>query len=138
MWNTLFQNSILNELSDFYSTREDTMQREYPGVRFHENQNGLVLRAEVPGVHPENIDIQIKDDVLTLSVEKQPEFSDIDEKSKFKSLRNERQQGQHSRSFQLPFRVDADQVKADYKLGVLTVQLPKSEVEKPKKITVAQ
>ncbi|MBW7857072.1 MAG: Hsp20/alpha crystallin family protein [Leptonema sp. (in: Bacteria)] len=135
MWNTLFQNSLLDELSDFYSNR-DVIRQNYPGVQFHEDENGFVVRAEVPGVHPENIDIEIKDDILTLSIEKQPEFENSDDQKSAKSIRSERRQGKYSRSFQLPYHVEADQVKADYRLGVLTIQLPKAEVEKPRKITV--
>lgn len=92
------------------------------------------MRAEVPGVHPENIDVQVKEDVLTLTIEKK---SEVEGEEKTKALRHERRQGKFTRSFQLPFRVDADRVQAECRLGVLTVELPKAEVEKPKKIAVS-
>ncbi|EHQ07419.1 MAG: Hsp20/alpha crystallin family protein [Leptonema illini] len=134
MWNTLFRDTLLDGLTDFYSSRADLIRHSYPGVRFHEKEEGLTMRAEVPGVHPENIDVQVKEDVLTLTIEKK---SEVEGEEKTKALRHERRQGKFTRSFQLPFRVDADRVQAECRLGVLTVELPKAEVEKPKKIAVS-
>ncbi len=133
MWNTLFRDSLLDELTDFYSSRSDLIRHSYPGVRFHEDEEGLTMRAEVPGVHPENIDVQVKEDMLTLTIEKK---SEVENEESTKTLRHERRQGKFSRTFQLPFRVDADRVMAECRLGVLTVQLPKAEAEKPRKIAV--
>jgi HSP20 family protein len=134
MWNTLFLDSLLDGLTDFYTSREDLIRHSYPGVRFHENEDGMTMRAEVPGVHPEDIDVQVKEDVLTLTVEKKPE---IEGDEKTRALRQERRQGKFTRSFQLPYRIDADRVQAEYRLGILTVEIPKAEADKPKKIAVA-
>jgi len=149
MWNTFFRDSLLNELTDFYSSGADQIRHSYPGVRFYNDNDSLTMRAEVPGVHPENIDIEIKDNKLTLTIEQaskndSTEPNDKTDESKSeaskndsaKTIRNERQHGKFTRSFELPFKVNADQVVADYRLGVLTVQLPKAEAEKPRKVTV--
>jgi HSP20 family protein len=104
-----------------------------PAVDVLETENELVLKADLPDVVLKDIDIQIEHG--TLSVKGERKFERIEGKGTGYH-RIERSYGQFQRFFTLPDTVDTENVKADYKNGVLTVTLPKKEVAKPKTIKV--
>ena len=103
-----------------------------PGVDIYEEDNGVTLKADLPGIDKKDISIDVKDGVLTLSGERSDE-SETKEKNFY---RRERTYGKFQRVFTLPEGVNADDIKADFKDGVLKVHVPKAEVEEPKKITI--
>lgn len=103
-----------------------------PAVDIFETENELVLKADVPDVDMKNIDIQLENGTLALKGERKFEN---DQKSKG-FHRVERSYGTFARYFTLPDTVQVENVKADYKNGVLTVTLPKKEVAKPRQIKV--
>jgi len=103
-----------------------------PAVDLHEDRDHLVLRAELPGMKKEDIDISLHGDVLTLSGERKEEK----EYEQAETYRSERFLGKFQRTFTLPAAVDTSKVQASYKDGILTVHLPKSEEAKPKQIEV--
>jgi HSP20 family protein len=103
-----------------------------PAVDVAETQTELVLRAEIPGIKPEDVDIELTGDTLTLRGERK--FENEERKDNF--VRVERSYGRFQRSFTLAVPVNADAVKATYKDGVLEVHLPKSEANKPRKVQV--
>ena len=92
----------------------------------------ITVQVELAGMKKEDFDISLQDDVLTISGERKSES----EKREGESFRSERSFGAFSRSVTLPSAVKADEVKATYEDGVLTVTLPKAEEAKPKKIQV--
>jgi HSP20 family protein len=105
---------------------------QYPLVNLSADQDGVTLTAEIPGVDPESLDISVKGDALTLQGERpalQPGENEV-------IHRRERTAGSFTRSFQLPCKVEADKVDANYTHGILTVHLPRTEAEKPRKITI--
>jgi HSP20 family protein len=104
-----------------------------PSVDIFENDKEIVVKAELPGMSAKNIDLRLVDNVLTLRGERHFE-RETDEKNYH---RIEREYGAFSRSFVLPTLVNADQVSAEYKDGILKVVLPKHEERKPKSINVA-
>lgn len=104
----------------------------FPPVDIHEEENRVVLRAEVPGVSKDDIDIRVEGGIITLRGEKKQE----EEVHSRKAYRYERFYGSFARSFVLPTSIDAESIMATYKDGVLEVVLPKSEAAKPKKIQV--
>jgi HSP20 family protein len=104
----------------------------YPAINVWTNEDGAVVTAEMPGVNPENIDISVVGDSLTLSGERNPES--LEEGDKYH--RRERGYGKFNRTFQLPFKVEADNVDALFENGILHLSLPRAEADKPKKITV--
>jgi HSP20 family protein len=104
----------------------------YPAMNVWANQDGALITAELPGVRPEDIEISVVSDTLTLSGQRQPE--ELEEGDTYH--RRERACGSFSRTFQLPFPVAADQVEAAFDKGVLRVTLPRLEEDKPRKITV--
>jgi len=103
-----------------------------PALDVHENKDAYVVRAEVPGLKREDIDVSLQDGALVISGERRTEKVE----EGVEVHRQERFYGKFQRALTLPEPVAADQVKADYKDGVLTVTLPKSEEAKPKKIDV--
>ena len=104
----------------------------YPAVDMFENDDRIVIKAELPGVDKKDISVDVKDRVLTLSGERNYE-NEVKEENYY---RRERACGKFKRTFNLPVDVDPDKVKADFKDGVLKVELPKPEAQKPKRITV--
>jgi HSP20 family protein len=103
-----------------------------PKVDIHETKEGIRLTAELPGVKQEDIQVSIEGDSLTLQGERKRQ-PDVKEDQYF---RIERSYGKFRRSILLPSLVDASQVKATYRDGVLEIQLPKKEEAKPKEIKV--
>jgi HSP20 family protein len=103
-----------------------------PAVDIFEQDGNVVLKAELPGIDPKEVDIRLENNVLTLRGERK-----VDDEVKRESYhRVERAYGTFSRSFTLPSVVDQEKIKADYHDGVLTLTLPKREEAKPKQITV--
>lgn len=97
-----------------------------------ETDDEIRVRAEVPGIEPENLDISLAGDVLTLSAQKMDE-----EESESGTRRySERHFGSCRRAVQLPCPVDPDRVSADHENGVVTITLQKAETVRPKRIAV--
>jgi HSP20 family protein len=111
---------------------EESFGAWVPPVDIFERQDQLVIRAEVPGVQKEDMDVRIENGVLTLHGERKQDTDVKDECA----LRMERVYGAFTRSFSLPTTVDAARVAAVYKDGVLEVTVPKAESAKPKTIEI--
>jgi len=111
---------------------EDTFGAWAPPVDIFEKDDHLVIRAEIPGVRREDMDVRIENGVLTLHGERKQE-TDIREEN---AHRMERVHGTFTRSFVLPTTVDAAKVTATYKDGVLEVSVPKADAAKPKQVEI--
>jgi HSP20 family protein len=119
---------------EFFGERQGEMAESnwMPTVDVSENDAEMIVRAELPGMKQEDIDVNLQDNILTLSGEKKQ-----DEKVEKENYhRIERSYGSFTRSFTLPENVKADDVKASFKDGVLSITLPKTEAAKPKKISI--
>jgi len=103
-----------------------------PAVDILETENELVVKADLPDVPLEDIDVRVEDQTLSIKGERKFEL-DSNEKGYH---RVERAYGSFMRSFAVPTSVDTEKVSADYKNGVLTVTLPKKEAAKPKQVKV--
>jgi HSP20 family protein len=103
-----------------------------PVVDVYDNDKKIVIKAELPGVDKKDIHVDVKDDILTLSGERSYE-NEVKEEN---FHRKERSFGKFQRSFALPKGLNNDKIDADYKDGVLKIEITKPEEEKPKKITV--
>jgi HSP20 family protein len=103
-----------------------------PAVDIFEKGDDLVIRAELPGIERDDIDIRVENGTLTLRGERKQE-KEIQED---KIYRMERIYGTFTRSFRLPTMVDASKIKAVFKNGVLEVQLPKAEEARPRKVNI--
>ena len=103
-----------------------------PPVDIFQDQDNLVLRAELPGVDKDNIDVRVENGVLTLQGDRKTE-TDLEDKNAF---RRERIFGRFARSFTLPTTVDATRITAKYRDGLLEIVLPKAEAAKPKRVEI--
>jgi len=103
-----------------------------PAVDIQETENELVVKADVPDMEMKDIDVRMENGTLTLRGERKFES----QKTEGGWHRLERSYGTFERAFTLPETVNPEEVKADYKNGVLTVTLPKKEVAKPRQIKV--
>jgi HSP20 family protein len=104
-----------------------------PPVDIYENGDSLVLKAELPGINPDDVEIRVEDNTLYLKGERKFE-KEVKEQNYH---RVERSYGTFTRSFSLPNTIDADKVAASYKDGVLTLTMPKKEEAKPKTIKIS-
>ncbi|MBN1348088.1 Hsp20/alpha crystallin family protein [candidate division KSB1 bacterium] len=128
--------SLPNELDSFFNKFgldfQNTDSVWCPSVDVVENDNNFELKAELPGMKRNEINITFKDDVLTLSGDRKYEVKESNDHYH----RIERRYGKFQRSFSLPKNVKSDAIKANYENGVLTVNIPKSEEAKPKEIAI--
>lgn len=132
--------SLHNEMGrifgDLFTPHEDTTNMEdtswVPTVDISETENGYEIRAELPGVSEDDVNVSVTDNVLTVKGEKRQE-----EETEGKNYhRVERRYGSFQRSFSLPRHIETDAIKAKFKEGVLTLGIPKAEVAKPTEIPI--
>lgn len=130
------QNQLERFLRETFSPvlgEEEASTRTWaPPVDIYENGESLVLKAELPGVNPDDVEIRVEDNTLYLKGERKFE-KDVQEQNYH---RVERSYGTFTRTFSLPNSIDADKVAANYKDGVLTLTMPKKEEAKPKTIKI--
>lgn len=105
-----------------------------PALDVHEDKDSFSIRAELPGMKREDIEVTLQDGALVISGERKEEK--VGEETTVH--RQERYYGKFTRVLTLPAAVSGDKVKAQYKDGILTVTLPKAEEAKPKAITVSE
>jgi HSP20 family protein len=104
----------------------------FPAVNLWQGPDSFALTAELPGVDPAAVDIQVKEDVLTISGERRP--PETGEDSVWH--RRERAYGRFSRVVQLPYRVDPERIEARMCDGVLQIELHRPEADKPRRIQI--
>lgn len=104
----------------------------YPPLNVWASQDGLVVEAEVPGVEPQDVEVSVEGDELSLrgKVNGTP----LPDGEAY--LRRERPAGEFLRTLQLPFRANSAAVKATCKNGILRISVPRSEEDKPRKIAI--
>lgn len=112
----------------FPRLRMPEMEEISPTVDIFEEGDNVVVKAEIPGMKKEDIDVNITDDTITISGEKKKEEK-VEKKDYY---RVERSYGSFSRSFRLPKEVQTDKAKATFKDGVLEITVPKTEEAKKK------
>jgi HSP20 family protein len=122
--------NLQDELDRLFGSQSDFWA---PALDVREDKDKFVIRTELPGLKREDIEVSLQDGTLVISGERK--FEEVEEGVEVR--RQERYYGKFQRALTLPELVAADKVKADYKDGVLTVTLPKTEEAKPKKIDVS-
>ncbi len=137
--NRFFEDEFLdpfNMLSPslFGNRRLGLVSSAFPKVDVSETADEIKVVANIPGIDPDQLNIEVGDDYLSLSGKIEKELKDEDKKGKV--YRYEREFGEFRREFGLPARVKADSISAKAKNGVLTITLPKSEEEKMHKVKV--
>jgi HSP20 family protein len=126
-------NRLFNETRFHGQPEESALTTWAPAVDIYETPDELVVKADLSDVEEKDIDIRVENNLLTIRGERNFEKK-VPEDS---YLRVERTYGAFSRSFSLPNTINADAIRADYKNGVLTVNLPKREESKPRQVKVS-
>jgi HSP20 family protein len=130
--------SIQNEMNRLFGRTyggdlgESTRGAWTPSLDVYETQEKFVIIMELPGVSPDNVDISVEDSTLMVRGERKF-YSEQNEES---FHRIERRFGEFNRSLTLPSTADAENIRASFDAGVLTIEVPKREEAKPKKITI--
>jgi HSP20 family protein len=125
--------NLKNEINNiFHKSSYYTGLSSFPLVNMYENPDSLQIVAQLPGISKEDLDITINNDFLTISGKREEKKYG----EKIETLRKERAFGSFEKSFKLPSLVKKDEVSANFADGILTINLPKAEEAKPKKITI--
>jgi len=136
--------TMQNEMNRLFNTFFDSptpangggqtaIRRWIPAMDVVETNEHFVLRADLPGMTESDVNIELEDNVLTISGERKAEHEQRNEGY----YRVERASGAFSRSLTLPEGVDADGIQASFDTGVLEVRIPKPEQHKPRKVQIA-
>ena len=123
----------MNRLFDSTFSRRYRNAPSFPAVNVWANEDGLVVTSEVAGINADDIDIVVVGETMTLSGTRG--WDELNEDTKYH--RQERGNGDFTRTVKLPFLVDADKVEATFINGVLNITLPRKDEDKPTKITVS-
>ena len=132
--------SLQDEFNKFFEDRlskrlggEGISQNTWaPAVDIYEDENGITIDAELPGLNQKDIEVKVENNSLVIKGEKK--FENEDKKENYHRI--ERFYGAFQRSFILPETVDSEKIKAEYKNGVLQIKIPKKPEVKPKQIKI--
>lgn len=128
---TQMQSQLGRLMDSMWGGREETW---LPAVDVFDKSDAVVVKAELPGIDPDQVQIEVDENVLTIKGERRFEEEVEDERY----YRVERRYGSFQRSLALPQGAKTDEIAADYQDGVLTVTVPKSEAVKPKQIRIGR
>ena len=137
-WNPLHETNSMREVMDrlfneaLPSPHNGKLSTISPDVDIIEYDDKFIVKAELPGFKPEDIDIQVEGNVLILKGKYQTEG----DKQEGEFHVHERRRGNFTRTFALPTHVKANRVNAEFENGILTIMLPKDESTVPQKITI--
>ncbi len=132
LWDSPNMNLLQERLNRLFSTLPETRQTEFPPINVWASEEKAVVVAEVPGIDPDNIDLQIVNNTLTLKTKREPDQMNDGQTWH----RQERGYGQFMRSLELPYAIDAERVQASFSHGVLRIELFRAAVDLPKKISI--
>ena len=133
IWNEFLrlQRDMDKLLGDSYQSSK-RIAPQYPAINVWANQDSAMITAELPGLNKKDIEINVIGDTVSIKGSREPE--ELPKNAKYQ--RQEIGYGNFHRSLQFPYTIDANKVEATFKIGILTVKLPRIEAEKPKKIVV--
>ena len=125
--------TIFEEMDRFFEDQAEQSQRTWNlPLDVIENEDGYVIKASLPGVSAESLDVVLEDNVLSIKAEVEAE--EVAENEQFHI--RERRTGHFSRSLRFPVDVNGDEIAATYTNGVLRLNVPKAEAVKPKQINI--
>lgn len=124
---------VQDELSRVYGGQPRATE-EFPPLNLWTGTQGAVLTAAVPGVEPDDLDVTVHQDTLTLKGQRAADAGE----GKATWHRRERRHGAFGRTVVLPFSVDAEHVQAAFEDGILTLMLPRRASERPKRIEISK
>jgi HSP20 family protein len=120
------------DASSFFTLPRNRPLAAYPPLNIHTGEEDVIITTEIPGIDPADIDLTVTGDTLTIRGTRKAQ----EVKHGETWHRRERGSGNFYRTVQLPYNVDGNKVQADYINGVLKIELPRAEADKPRKISV--
>lgn len=123
---------LQREVNRVFSETREPGDVAFPSVNLWTNQEGAVLSAELPGVDADKLDISVLGNSVTIHGTREP--LDIGQDATYH--RRERLCGEFTRTLEVPFRIEAGKVAAEYNRGILNVMLPRADEDRPRQITV--
>ncbi|MGB0466279.1 MAG: Hsp20/alpha crystallin family protein [Pontibacterium sp.] len=130
-FNSLFDDTFMNDF--FWPRRHRGSKELMPAIDVHEGEEGYVIKADLPGVEKDGIKVNLENGVLTITAETHQEEK---EENEGKLIRQERHFGRYMRSMSVGTDIDPGKIKARFENGVLSLELPKVEKEKPAGVSV--
>jgi HSP20 family protein len=127
-----FGSGLGRVFDELLAERSLPSMRWTPALDVAESDAAYVVTVELPGAKRDDVTLEMNEDVLTIRGEKKSEREEKDEQRHYV----ERTYGSFSRSFRLPAHVDPEGIKASFRDGVLTVEIPKTEAQKPRMIDI--
>mgnify|MGYP000949107954 FL=1 len=129
--------NAMDRLFNEYFTEADNVQSSVlsPRCDMKMKEDQVDVKLSIPGVDPDEIEISVADNILTVKAEVKEDSEEKDEKAEYHL--KEHRWSQYYRQITLPVEVEADKAKADYTNGVLKISLPKAEILKPKTISIS-
>jgi HSP20 family protein len=123
---------LRSEMNKLFSGAAHPFTQAYPAVNIWVDEQEAIVTVELAGIDPENLDISVQGDNLTLSGARDQET--LQENEAYH--RKERNGSRFARTLQLPFRIDADGIDARYDKGILMITAPRTAEDKPRKIAI--
>jgi HSP20 family protein len=132
----LFRKSISDLFDDFFALKHGSLyDSDYiPAVDVKEDEKNIYVKADIPGIDEKNLNVNFEKNILTIRGEKSEERRDDRDK---KVLIMERKYGSFQRSSRLPDGINSERTKANNKNGVLTIDIPRERIKKPKKVKIS-
>jgi HSP20 family protein len=125
-------NILQARMNRLLSNMKEGRKTEFPPINVWASEKNIVVVAEVPGIDPADIDLQICNQTMTLKTKRE-----LDDPEDGQTChRRERGHGQFTRSVELPYAIDAEKVNASFTNGMLRIEFSRAAVDLPKKITV--
>ena len=129
----LFNNEVNSMFDNFWNSEDSYLTKFNPSVDIEEHENGYTFHAELPGMEKKDIKISVKENVLSISGEKNKQYQE----NKKNFHRIESSYGKFQRCFKLPQNIQQNKIKAEFKNGILNISVPVEEEAKPKEIEIA-
>jgi len=131
-----FQRDISRVFDDFFALTPSSMfEIDWtPSIDVEEDEKGIRVKAEIPGIDEKDLRVTLDQNILSIEGEKREERREEDKGSRY--VLSERKFGSFHRSISLPSGVKAESIKASFKNGVLKVEIPRDESQKPRKIAI--
>jgi len=136
-WNDLYsgRREIDRVFDQFFGGKAGSMSGPWmPVVDVRETKESIDVVAELPGMRPDDVEVNVENNILTISGEKKQELTEGGDGAEYHLI--ERRCGRFERSFTLPRTVDADRISARFEHGLLTISLPKAEAAKPRRVEI--
>ena len=135
---SLFSNGLFEDMFEQYFNESTGQLSQLMNVSMDvaETEQAFEVEVDLPGINPDDVDIQIDNNTLTIRGQRSDESEESDDEKQFHRV--ERYRGSFARSVVLPNSINEDETAAEFKDGVLKIVIPKSEEAKPKKIAISK